>query len=189
MSLLYPFLSWALDVNQDLTEAACQCAPYPLNSEELPCCSLDLDLYPESEPNVLSGCLWVLQEVPTGLGGRTGLSSRVPREVVDGEPVLVPHDGRSVSAAAPARPLPPAASPWPGVSGSEWAAFRVAQAVSGLRAAQCCCPPQPCALLGPSTPVAPAGPLRGQPPRLLVLLTGPTQGAPCEPPRPRLGSS
>ena len=33
--------------------------------------------------------------------------------------VLVPHDGWSVSAAAPAHPLPPAASSRPGLSGSE----------------------------------------------------------------------
>lgn len=48
-----------------------------------PAVPLDLDFCPESEPNVLSGPLWVRQEVPAGLGGWAGLSLHVPQEVVD----------------------------------------------------------------------------------------------------------
>lgn len=110
-----------------------------------PAVPLDLDFCPESEPNVLSGPLWVRQEVPAGLGGWAGLSLHVPQEVVDraacprvspgrwwmGWPVLscpLGGGGRgdlssrvrwSISSAAPEHPLPRAASPRPGLSRSE----------------------------------------------------------------------
>ena len=83
-------------MNQDLTEAHTWRVVSVLfglsSSEESPCCSSDLDFCPESEPRVLSGHpppLWVRQEVPAGLGGWADLTSRVPREVVDG--VACPH--------------------------------------------------------------------------------------------------
>ena len=157
------------------------------SSEESPCCSSDLDFCPESEPSVLSGPLWVRQEAPAGLGGWAGLSSRVPREVVDGAacPLVSPRrwwTGRPALSCPPggggrgglssrvplmehllcsprAPPAPSSLSPpvSPDLSRPHSAA---AWAVAVLSRAALSAP-QPCTLPGPSAPAAPAGPPAG----------------------------